>query len=273
MTMTGNSGKTALSINLNKIALIRNSRDTEYPSVAEHAQRCIEAGADGITVHPRPDQRHIRADDCDALRDLLAHDAPHIEFNIEGNPFAPAAVSTRRGVSDYPGFMAIIERVRPAQCTLVPDTDAQLTSDHGFDLDRDGPALRPIIEQLHAWNVRVSLFMDPIEEQIKLAKKIGADRIELYTGPYAEAFAHGHDCHGRDIEDVFQQFFRAAECAAELGLGLNAGHDLNLHNLSRFATVPRLLEVSIGHAFTVDCIEMGLANAVRAYQRCLGKNV
>lgn len=279
--MSADNDTTALSINLNKIALIRNSRDTEYPSVTEHARRCIEAGADGITVHPRPDQRHIRADDCDALCELLAADFPYIEFNIEGNPFAPAAISTRRGVSDYPGFMALVERVRPAQCTLVPDSDAQLTSDHGFDLARDSEALRPIIEQLHAWDVRVSLFMDPIEAQIKLAQQIGADRIELYTGPYAEAFSKasdkasskGQDSDGRDLEIVFQQFYRAAECAAEIGLGLNAGHDLNLHNLTRFATVPRLLEVSIGHAFTVDCIEMGLVNAVRAYQHCLGKAV
>lgn len=258
------SNKTALSINLNKIALIRNSRDTTIPSVTEHARMCIDAGADGITVHPRPDQRHIRADDCYALHDLLRNDFPEIEFNIEGNPFASSHPSDRPGVSDYPGFMAIVDRVRPAQCTLVPDTDAQLTSDHGFDLKRSGASLRPIIEQLHAWQVRVSLFMDPDVEQIALAKQIGADRIELYTGPYAEAFASG-----RDLDAVFQTFYRAAEKAAELGLGLNAGHDLNLENLTRFASVPQLLEVSIGHAFTIDCIRMGLANAVRAYQQCL----
>lgn len=262
---------TALSINLNKIALIRNSRDTTIPSVTEHARMCIDAGADGITVHPRPDQRHIRADDCYALNDLLRNlslkrKGPQIEFNIEGNPFAPPMRSDRNGVSDYPGFMAIVDRVRPAQCTLVPDTDAQLTSDHGFDLKRSGDTLRPIIEQLHAWNVRVSLFMDPDIEQITLAKQVGADRIELYTGPYAEAFTKGHN-----LDAIFQTFYRAAEKAAELGLGLNAGHDLNLDNLTRFATVPQLLEVSIGHAFTIDCIRLGLANAVREYQRCLGK--
>jgi pyridoxine 5-phosphate synthase len=257
---------TALSINLNKIALIRNSRDTTIPSVTEHAAMCLDAGADGITVHPRPDQRHIRADDCYALQTLLASRYPGIELNIEGNPFAPAMASDRAGVSDYPGFMAIIERVRPAQCTLVPDTDAQLTSDHGFDLTRSGDTLAPVIERLHALGVRVSLFMDPDAEQIRLARDIGADRIELYTGPYAEAFATG-----RDLDAVFSRFYRAAEVAAELGLGLNAGHDLNLDNLPRFASVPKLLEVSIGHAFTVDCIRIGLANAVHAYQRCLGK--
>lgn len=261
-------GKTALSINLNKIALIRNSRDTTIPSVTEHATLCIEAGADGITVHPRPDQRHIRVDDCYALRDLLTRDFPAIEFNIEGNPFAPAMKSARTDVSDYPGFMEIIERVRPAQCTLVPDSDAQLTSDHGFDLKHSAAALLPLIAQLKQWNVRVSLFMDPDPEQITLAKDIGADRIELYTGPYAEAFATGNN-----LDAVFQKFYRAAEKAAELGLGLNAGHDLNLDNLPHFATVPKLLEVSIGHAFTVDCIRMGLTNAVREYQRCLGKSI
>ena len=266
--MTNPGGATALSINLNKIALIRNSRDTTIPSVTEHAAMCIDAGADGITVHPRPDQRHIRADDCYELHALLAQNYPVIEFNIEGNPFAPAMKSTRSGVSDYPGFMAIIEAVRPAQCTLVPDTDAQLTSDHGFDLKKSGEKLSPVIDLLHRLGVRVSLFMDPDAEQIELAKQIGADRIELYTGPYAEAFARG-----RNLDAVFARFYHAAEIAAEAGLGLNAGHDLNLDNLPRFTTVPKLLEVSIGHAFTIDCIRMGLANAVHAYQRCLGKNL
>lgn len=252
----------ALSINLNKIALIRNSRDTEYPSVVEHAQKCIAAGVDGITVHPRPDQRHIRADDCYALAPLLS-----VEFNIEGNPFAGAMRSERRGVCDYPGFMEIVQRVKPAQCTLVPDSDEQLTSDHGFDLKRSGDKLAPVIAQLKQWGVRVSLFMDPDPQQIELAKQIGADRIELYTGPYAHAFSTQHE-----VDAVFQTFYRAAEKAAETGLGLNAGHDLNLRNLPRFSSVPKLLEVSIGHAFTVDAIELGLANAVQAYQRALGKN-
>jgi pyridoxine 5-phosphate synthase len=253
---------TALSINLNKIALIRNSRDTEYPSVTEHARMCIAAGADGITVHPRPDQRHIRVDDCFALAKMLT-----VEFNIEGNPFAGPMASERRGVSDYPGFMEIVGAVKPAQCTLVPDNNAQLTSDHGFDLTKDAHRLAPIIEQLHNWGVRVSLFMDPDPHQIELAKQVGTDRIELYTGPYAHAFG------GPQQQAVFQQFYRAAEQAAALGLGLNAGHDLNLHNLALFTTVPQLLEVSIGHAFTVDAIELGLAKTVAAYQRCLGKIV
>jgi pyridoxine 5-phosphate synthase len=251
----------ALSINLNKIALIRNSRDTEYPSVTAHAQKCIDAGADGITVHPRPDQRHIRADDCYALAQMLS-----VEFNIEGNPFAGPMRSERAGVSDYPGFMDIVQALKPAQCTLVPDSDAQLTSDHGFDLCHSGDKLAPIIAQLKQWGVRVSLFMDPELEQIELAQQIGADRIELYTGTYAHAFAAQ-----QNVDEVFQQFYRAAEKAAEVGLGLNAGHDLSLFNLPRFATIPQLLEVSIGHAFTIDAIELGLANAVRAYQLALGK--
>lgn len=251
----------ALSVNLNKIALIRNSRDTDYPSVTAHAEMCIAAGADGITVHPRPDQRHIRVSDCFELRPLL-----EVEFNIEGNPFAPAMKSDRAGVSDYPGFIELVKATRPDQCTLVPDSNEQLTSDHGFDLTRSGDALAPIIESLQAMGIRVSLFMDPIPQQITLASEIGADRIELYTGPYAEACATN-----RDIDSVFAEFCRAAEHAAELGLGINAGHDLNLHNLTRFATLPQLQEVSIGHALTVDAIAMGLPNAIHAYQRCLGK--
>jgi pyridoxine 5-phosphate synthase len=259
----GTTRTTALSINLNKIALIRNSRDTNYPSVTAHAQMCIDAGCDGITVHPRPDQRHIRVSDCFDLQKMLS-----VEFNIEGNPFAGAKASDRRGVSDYPGFLPIIEAVRPTQCTLVPDSDDQLTSDHGFDLTRSGDKLLPVIEQLHGWGVRVSLFLDPEPEQIRLASQLGADRIELYTGPYAEAFARG----GSARERVFRRFRAAAEYAAEIGLGLNAGHDLNLDNLPLFATLPQLLEVSIGHAFTVDAIRLGLPEAVRAYQRCLGKS-
>lgn len=250
---------TALSINLNKIALIRNSRDTEYPSVIEHAQRCIDAGADGITVHPRPDQRHIRADDCYALAEMLS-----VEFNIEGNPLAAPMKSDRQGVSDYPGFLEIVRRTRPAQCTLVPDNNSQLTSDHGFDLTRDGDMLAPIIGELKSLGCRVSLFMDPIEEQIRLASDIGADRIELYTGPYAAAYGRAQQ------HEVLTRFTEASVVAADCGLGLNAGHDLNLHNLATFKTaMHELLEVSIGHAFTVDAIELGLDAAINAYLACL----
>jgi len=251
----------ALSVNLNKIALIRNSRDTTNPSVTAHARMCIAAGADGITVHPRPDQRHIRASDCLELAAMLT-----VEFNIEGNPMAGPRRSDRAGVGDYPGFMQLVRDIRPAQCTLVPDGDQQLTSDHGFDLKRDGEQVAPLVAELKALGIRTSLFMDPDPEQIRLAAQVGADRIELYTESYARAYRDQ-----ADLEAVFRRFVVAAETAAEAGLGLNAGHDLDLDNLPHFATVPGLLEVSIGHALTVDAIRMGLANAVAAYQRALGK--
>jgi pyridoxine 5-phosphate synthase len=253
----------ALSVNLNKIALIRNSRDTRNPDVPAHARMCIDAGADGITVHPRPDQRHIRAQDCYDLAAML-----EVEFNIEGNPMTGPRTSDRQGVTDYPGFMALVKDIRPAQCTLVPDGDNQLTSDHGFDLKRDGDVVAPLIEELKAMGIRTSLFMDPDPEQIKLAAAVGADRIELYTESYADTCKHGGD-----VEAVYGLFERAAETALECGLGVNAGHDLDLDNLPRFAQLPGLQEVSIGHALTVDAIRLGLATAVRAYQQALGKPV
>jgi pyridoxine 5-phosphate synthase len=247
---------TALSINLNKVALIRNSREGNYPDVVEHAKVCIANGADGITVHPRPDQRHIRPDDVRRLA-ALVKPLEAVEFNIEGNPFAPA-------VGSYPGFIELVEETSPDQCTLVPDGDDQLTSDHGFDLHSSGEQLQPIIAHLHSLGMRVSLFMDPDLEQIKLAKQVGADRIELYTGPYAAAW--GSD----QLESIFQTHFAAAELATNLGMGVNAGHDLNLDNLAKFASIPNLLEVSIGHAFTVDSLAMGMPKAVRAYKALLG---
>ena len=250
----------ALSVNLNKIALIRNSRDTTNPDVPQHAQMCIDAGANGITVHPRPDQRHIRAQDCFDLAGML-----DVEFNIEGNPMTGPRKSDRVGVGDYPGFMALVKDIRPAQCTLVPDGDGQLTSDHGFDLKRDGDRVAPLVAELQALGIRTSLFMDPDPEQIRLAAQVGTDRIELYTESYANA------CKSQaDVDVAFQMFVTAAQVAAEENLGLNAGHDLDLNNLPRFATIPGLLEVSIGHALTVDAIRMGLANAVAAYQHALG---
>jgi pyridoxine 5-phosphate synthase len=252
----------ALSVNLNKIALIRNSRDTTIPDLPEHALLCIAAGADGITVHPRPDQRHIRADDC---RDLAA--AISVEFNIEGNPFAPARKSERGGVSDYPGFMALIRELRPAQCTLVPDGDEQLTSDHGFDLHQQADALAPIIEELASLGVRSSLFMDPVPEQMALAAQLGANRIELYTESYAKAWNKQ-----RDVEAVYGRFRATADAAIDAGLGVNAGHDLNLQNLPRFRELPGLQEVSIGHALTVDALSVGLPAAIKAYQQALGKH-
>ena len=257
----------ALSVNLNKIALIRNSRDTTNPSVPEHASMCLDAGADGITVHPRPDQRHIRADDCFDLALLLQPEQSpdqRIEFNIEGNPMTGPRKSDRPGVSDYPGFMALVKEIRPAQCTLVPDGDGQLTSDHGFDLKRDGDTVAPLVQELKALGIRTSLFMDPDPEQIRLAAQTGADRIELYTESYADAYRN-QAC----VDAVLKQFIEAAEVARDEGLGLNAGHDLDLNNLPTFTAVPGLLEVSIGHALTVDAIRMGLANAVKAYRAAL----
>lgn len=256
--MTSPHPRTALSVNLNKIALIRNSRVTAIPDVVDFAHTCIAAGADGITVHPRPDQRHIRASDCIALAEAIA-----VEFNIEGNPFAPAQKSKYTHVSDYPGFLELVAMCRPAQCTLVPDGDAQLTSDHGFDLHREADKLAPIIEQLHSLGCRVSLFMDPIAEQMPLAKAIGADRIEWYTGPYAEAHNEGH------WRDIWHTYREATEAALAAGLGVNAGHDLNLDNLADFLHIPGILEVSIGHALTVDALSMGMGPAVHAYRACI----
>jgi len=249
----------ALSVNLNKIALIRNSRDTTNPSIPLHAKMYLDAGADGITVHPRPDQRHIRVDDCFDLAAML-----QVEFNIEGNPMTGPRKSDREGVSDYPGFMALVKEIRPAQCTLVPDGDGQLTSDHGFDLKRDGDTVAPLVQELQALGIRTSLFMDPDPEQIRLAAQTGTDRIELYTESYADAWRRQEN-----VEGVLEQFIEAAEVAAEEGLGLNAGHDLDLNNLPRFVAVPGLLEVSIGHALTVDAIRMGLASTVKAYREVL----
>ncbi len=248
------STTTALSINLNKIALIRNSREGDYPSVVEHGRACLDAGADGLTVHPRPDQRHIRPGDVHDLA-ALVNPLNDIEFNVEGNPFAGAQ-------GDYPGFMALVEATLPDQCTLVPDSEDQLTSDHGFDLHTTGKKLEPVIQRLKGLGMRVSLFMDPEPEQIALAKQVGADRIELYTGPYADAFKR----QAPELESLFKRYYDAADYANQIGLGVNAGHDLNLDNLPKFRQVPQLLEVSIGHAFTVDCLAMGLPNAVAAYK-------
>lgn len=246
----------ALSVNLNKIALIRNSREGDYPSVVAHGRTCLDAGADGITVHPRPDQRHIRPGDVRDLAELCR--TRGVEFNVEGNPFADAQGS-------YPGLLPLVLETRPQQCTLVPDSNDQLTSDHGFDLARDGGRLEPIIRELKDAGIRVSLFMDPDIDQITRAREVGADRIELYTGPYAEAVSR----QTPEVDSIFATHCAAAEHALTLGLGVNAGHDLNLINLPRYRTLPGLQEVSIGHALTVDAISMGLSNAVNAYVNCL----
>lgn len=243
----------ALSVNLNKIALLRNSRDGDFPNVADFGRRALEYGANGLTVHPRPDQRHIRPGDTRELA-ALTRKFPAAEFNIEGNPFAPAQ-------DTYPGLVSLALETRPDQCTLVPDSDSQKTSDHGFDLTVDGDKLIPIIETLKANKIRVSLFMDPVIEQIHLAKEVGADRIELYTGPFAWAFDAGSD----RAEAEFMRHKSAAEYALKIGLEINAGHDLNLKNMVLYNQLPGLKEVSIGHALTVDALNMGFEKTINAY--------
>ena len=245
---------TVLSVNVNKVAVLRNSRGGNEPSVLTAARAVIQAGCAGITVHPRPDLRHIRPDDVLALAELTRD---RVEFNIEGNPFAPP-----RG--DYPGLQALVAAGRPEQVTLVPDCDGQLTSDHGFDLRRDHLALRPIIAELKARGARVSLFMDAGAEALELAAEIGADRIELYTGPFAEAFATG------DAGPALARCAATVATARALGLGVNAGHDLSQANLGAFlGGVAGVEEVSIGHALVAEALHAGLDATVRAYLKIL----
>ncbi|NET48271.1 MAG: pyridoxine 5'-phosphate synthase [Merismopedia sp. SIO2A8] len=240
---------THLSVNLNKVALLRNSRTIGIPSVLWAAKTCIEAGANGLTVHPRPDERHIRRSDVYEIAELL-QDHPSIEFNIEGNPLEPP-------------FMEIVRDVKPTQATLVPDDPNQFTSDHGWNIQRDGEKLKPIITDLQAIGARVSLFMDPDPEQIRQIQLLGVTnnqaRIELYTEPYATAFREG------TMGELFKDYAEAANVAETEGLGVNAGHDLNLDNLPQFLSIPNILEVSIGHALTADALKMGLHRAVEAY--------
>lgn len=252
---------TVLSVNLNKIALVRNSRAGSTPSVVGAAGTVLAAGAAGITVHPRPDQRHIRPHDVTDLAELLTRHAG-IEFNIEGNPFA--------GPRDngFPGFDALIEQGRPHQATLVPDTDNQLTSDHGWDLSGDTGRLRETIARYQAQGARVSLFMDPDRAQIDRARASGANRIELYTGPFAATvWAHGVD--HPESRASFDRYREAARHAVDIGLGVNAGHDLDLVNLPLFRGIREVAEVSIGHALISDALNLGLSAAVKAYLRAL----
>lgn len=255
-------GAPALSVNVNKIAWLRNAREGGRPDVVACARIALEAGAGGITVHPRPDGRHIRADDVYALKSLV-DEFPGAEFNIEGNPNAPP----RPG---YPGFDRLIETARPQQCTLVPDEDAQLTSDHGWDLSSANTLaeVRAAAARFQGWGARVSLFMDPAPAQIARAKDAGADRIELYTGPYAELV----ETHGLEHEQTiasWRAYRAAARHAAECGLGVNAGHDLDLHNLRRFVSMGGIAEVSIGQALIADALRFGLACTVRRYLEAL----
>lgn len=249
---------TVLSVNLNKIAVLRNAREGHRPDLLDAARTVISAGVKGITVHPRPDQRHIRPKDVADLAILLADEFSGVEFNIEGNPFAPA------NDTGYPGFDALIESARPDQATLVPDSDDQLTSDHGFDLTEEDPHLKEKIARYQSYGARVSLFMDPIPEQIEAAKAHGADRIELYTGPLAETiWAHGtEDAQARAS---LERYAHAAQFAHQVGLGVNAGHDLDLSNLSALCQAVEIEEVSIGHALIADALEFGLFETTRKY--------
>ena len=240
---------TALSVNLNKVALVRNTRALGVPSVVRAATLCLQAGAHGITVHPRPDGRHIRSGDVHDLHSLLQA-WPRAEYNIEGNPFH--------------NLMDFVRQVRPHQCTFVPDAQGQSTSDHGWDLAADGEQLRPLIAEAKALGVRVSLFMDPVPQAMAAAKAVGADRVELYTESYARAFGTA------SARPLLQAFAQTAQAAQAAGLGVNAGHDLNRENLTGFLLqVPGVQEVSIGHALVSDALELGYSATVRAYLKCI----
>jgi len=233
---------TALSVNINKLALLRNSRGRDYPNLLQFAGRFIDLGADGITIHPRPDERHIRRQDAYDLAGFL-RTKNNIEFNIEGFP--------------SPGFLQLIHDTRPHQCTLVPDADNQLTSDHGWDFTAQGEFLADVIRRIQSWGVRTAVFLDPDVMQVDLAASAGADRIELYTADYASEFARGNT--------KLDRYRSAALRAQERQMGVNAGHDLDLQNLANFLTIPGILEVSIGHALIVECIEQGIEQVISKY--------
>src|SRR5687768_6560623 len=242
---------TKLSVNLNKVATLRNTRALGIPSVVGAARTALEAGAHGITVHPRPDERHIRTSDVHDLAQLMK-DYPRAEFNIEGNPFENA--------------LDLVRAIRPHQFTMVPDDPQAFTSDHGWDLDRDAARLASVIAEVRKLGVRVSLFMDAGARTVSAVARAGADRIELYTEPYAQAF--GTPLQG----EVLSLFAATAREAAAAGLGVNAGHDLNQHNLPVFlSAVPGVLEVSIGHALIADALDDGLAQTVRNYLAAIGR--
>jgi len=248
--MTSPRSRTALSVNLNKVALVRNTRHLGIPSVTRAAALCLEAGAQGITVHPRPDARHIRAGDVRELHKLLQFWSGR-EFNIEGNPFH--------------NLMDFVRELRPQQCTFVPDSEGQFTSDHGWNFPADADRLRPLIAEAKSLGVRVSLFMDPLPQQMAAVKSIGADRVELYTESYATAWGTARQ---GEVVAAFADTARAAQAA---GLGVNAGHDLNRDNLTDFLrAVPGVEEVSIGHALVSDALEMGYAATVTAYLAAIG---
>lgn len=231
---------TRLSVNINKYALVRNSRGGNQPNLIQIAKDCEKFGAEGITIHPRQDERHVRYDDIRPLQEVVT-----TEFNIEGYP-------DKR-------FMEMVLDVCPHQCTLVPDASNQLTSDHGWDTIKEKEFLIEKVGKLKEKGIRVSIFLDPVEELVHGAKEVGTDRIEFYTGPFAEEFFH-------DKEKAIEPHIKAAKLASELGLGINAGHDLNLDNLNYYKThVENLAEVSIGHAIICDAIYFGLEETIKKY--------
>ena len=240
---------THLSVNVNKVALLRNTRHLGIPSVTRASTLCLQAGAHGITVHPRPDQRHIRDSDVHDLAALLK-DWPDREYNIEGNPLH--------------NLMPLVRLVRPHQVTFVPDGEGQFTSDHGWRFPQDAAVLKDLVAEAKDLGARVSLFMDADPQAMAAARDVGADRVELYTEPYAQA--HGQAAYAQ----VLAQFKAAAVAAQAVGLEINAGHDLNLFNLRDFVqTVPDVKEVSIGHALMADALEMGYNATIQAYLKCL----
>jgi pyridoxine 5-phosphate synthase len=256
---------TALSVNVNKVALLRNSRHLGLPSVVRAAQLCLQAGAHGITVHPRPDARHIRHADVLDLGQLLQA-WPGREFNIEGNPFHNLMAEAQ----------AVLDAGLPLhQLTLVPDSEGQFTSDHGWRFPHDAERLQPLIAQAHAMGLRVSLFMDADASAMAAVRAVGADRVELYTEPFAAAHAAAmaqpqEPALQTALQTELQRFAQAAQAAVVAGLGVNAGHDLNLQNLPLFVRqVSQVQEVSIGHAFMADALEQGYAATVQAYLACM----
>ena len=241
--------RTALSVNVNKIALLRNTRHLAIPDVVGLSRQALQAGAQGLTVHPRPDARHIRTQDVHDLAALM-RDWPATEYNIEGNPFH--------------NLMDFVRQVRPHQATFVPDGQDQFTSDHGWQLPEDLERLKPLIAESQALGVRVSLFMDPLPEMMAAARASGADRVELYTEAYASAFGTAQQA------EVLARYTATANAALAVGLEVNAGHDLSRDNLTEFLrAVPGVVEVSIGHALIADALELGIAETVRDYQRCI----
>ena len=235
---------TVLSVNVNKIALLRNSRGRDYPSVLGFVDQVIGLGVKGITVHPRPDERHITRRDVYEISEFLK-DKAGVEFNIEGYPSED--------------FLALVAEVHPDQCTLVPDKPEQLTSDHGWDIPANRDQLKAVLQQLREQGIRSSIFLDADPQAIAEVPAVGADRIELYTEDYASSFGT------EDQQQVHDRYAQAAQKAHELGVGINAGHDLDLHNLPEFLKIPHILEVSIGHALVVESLQQGVASVISQY--------